>query len=374
MLVIALYPPAAALEETSFLGLTALGWITFAVLWVIQQILVSRGLEMIRHYEAFAGPIILVTMLSIAIWILWDNDWSIALTPPTPLVGLEMWIEILVAASLWVAIYGTFVLNFSDFTRNVRTRSAMFLGNFIGIPINTLFFAAIVVVLAGGQFQLNGVIIENPADVVATIPNRLLLALACLALIILTIAVNLMANFVAPIYTLNNMFPRVFNFRRAGILSGILGVVILPWNLYNSPVVVGLFLGGVGAILRPIFGVMMADYWLIRKGKVNMPDLFRSESTADYYYGNGFNSRALMALIPAAAVSVALAVSPVMIGLLHDSTPVDEAFARVMGYLAGFSWFVGAALGAILYLIVARDNHYPINEVPGDSIAVASTH
>lgn len=354
VMVIALIPAAAAWDENSFLGLSTLGWITFLGLWIIQQIIVARGLEVIRHYEAFAGPVILVTMLLIALWVLWSNDWSIAMTPPDQLTGGAMWVEIFGAASLWVAIYGTFVLNFSDFTRNAVSKRSILTGNFVGIPINTMFFAAIVVVLAGGQFKLNGTIIANPADVVKTIPNTLLLSLACLALIILTIAVNLMANFVAPIYTLNNLFPRFFDFRRAGLMSGVLGVIILPWNLYNTPVIVNYFLGGVGAILGPIFGVMMADYWLIRRAQINVPDLFRNAAGSDYAYSKGVHAKAIIALVPASILSIVLALVP--------------AFHAVSLY----SWFVGAISGAVIYLAITRRSALPIRDVAGEPIAIAS--
>ncbi len=218
-----------------------------------------------------------------------------------------------------------------------------------------LFFGVIVVVLAGGQFKINGEVIESPADIVQTIPNTFLLVLACLALIMVTIAVNLMANFVAPIYALANLFPRKLNFKRAGLVSAVIGLVILPWNVYNNPTVIVYFLGGLGAILGPLFGVIMADYWLIRKTRVNVPALYTEAATGDYHYHRGFNMRAVWALVPAAIIAVVIAVVP--------------AFHAV----AGFSWFIGAGLGLVFYLVLA-DRKMPINEVDGESIAVPSVH
>jgi len=256
VLLIAIFPSMESMDSNSILGLSTLGWISFVSLWVIQVIIVSYGMEMIRKYEAFAGPIILVSMLGIAIWIFIQAGGSIAFSTDQALTGGEMWREIFVGGALWIAIYGTFVLNFCDFTRNAKTKSAITRGNFFGIPLNMLFFGLIVVVLAGGQFKINGEIIESPADIVQTIPNTFLLVLACLALIMVTIAVNLMANFVAPIYALANLFPRKLNFKRAGLVSAVIGLVILPWNVYNNPTVIVYFLGGLGAILGPLFGVM----------------------------------------------------------------------------------------------------------------------
>jgi NCS1 family nucleobase:cation symporter-1 len=185
-----------------------------------------------------------------------------------------MWLQILGAASLWVAIYGTFVLNFCDFTRAATSSSAVVKGNFWGIPINMLIFGLIVVILTGGQLAIDGTLIQSPTDIVQNIPNKPLLMLASLSLLILTIAVNLMANFVAPALALANLMPRHLNFRRAALVSAVLGFVILPWNLYNSPLVIVYFLGGLGSFLGPLFGIVMADYWLIRKQRVNVPALY----------------------------------------------------------------------------------------------------
>jgi len=191
--------------------------------------------------------------------------------------------------------------------------------------------------------------------VVRSIPSTPLLVLACLALLVLTVAVNLMANFVAPIYALTNLFPRHLNFRRAGLVSGVLGLVILPWNLYGSPAVITYFLGGLGALLGPLFGIIMADYWLLRRARVHVPDLYREDPDGSYHYARGFNRRAVLALVPTAVVSLLLAFLP--------------AFAAV----SPFSWFLGAGLGAVLYLLVA-DRRQAFHDTDGEAIAVPSTH
>lgn len=356
VMVIALVPSLQSLDENSILGLSTLGWITFIVLWVIQLIIVSYGMDMIRKYEAFAGPVILFTFLALALWMLSRAEWSIAWEKDGAFTGMEMWRNIFVAGALWMAIYGTFVLNFCDFTRNAKDRKAIVKGNFFGIPLNMLFFGCIVVVLAGGEYKINGKTIENPAEIVQAIPSTLFIVLASLALVVLTIAVNLMANFVAPIYMLANLFPKVLDFRKAGWVSGTIGLIILPWNLYDSPAVIEYFLGGLGALLGPLFGVIMADYWLVRKAHINVPDLFRDDTDGDYHYKNGYNPRAILAFIPAAIISLVLALVP----FFHS--------------VAGFSWFIGAVTGALFYLLVADRASLKLRDVDGEAIAVPSVH
>ncbi len=109
---------------------------------------------------------------------------------------------------------------------------------FLGLPVNILVFAAITVLLCGAQFQINGRVIESPTEIIASIPNTFFLVLGCLAFLIVTVAVNIMANFVAPAFVLSNLAPKYLTFRRAGLISATIAVLILPWNLYNSPLVI----------------------------------------------------------------------------------------------------------------------------------------
>ncbi|MGP3977104.1 NCS1 family nucleobase:cation symporter-1 [Streptomyces sp. 8N114] len=352
-LLVAMFPGLRRMDANSLLGQSTLGWLTFLVLWALQILIVSYGMQMIRRYMAFAAPTTLLTMCALAVWMFLRADGSISLSVDQPLAGGAMWLQILQGAALWVVIYGTFVLNFCDFTRSARSRSSIVRGNVIGIPVNMLFFAVIVVVLSGAQFKLDGHVITSPTDIVRTIPNMFLLAMASLALIVLTVAVNLLANFVAPIYALVDLFPQRLNFRRAGVVTGILGLVITPWNLYNSPVVVNYFLGGLGALLGPLFGVIMADYWLLRRSRVNVPDLYTDDTQGEYHYRRGYNPRAVAAFVPSAAVAVALALVP----FFHS--------------VAGFSWFIGAALAAALYALIAN-RAVSIRDVDGEAIAVAA--
>lgn len=355
VLILALAPSATSLDEGDFLGLSPLGWICFISLWVLQLIIVSYGMEMIRKYEAFAGPVILVTLGALAIWMFTEAGGSIAWNTGETSSGLSMWLSILGAASLWVSIYGTFVLNFCDFTRSATSKKAIVRGNFFGIPLNMLLFGIIVVVLTGAQFKIDGTIIESPSDVVASIPNTVLLVLASLALLVLTVAVNLMANFVAPIYALTNLFPKVLNFRKAGLISGVIGLLILPWNLYNSPAVIAYFLGGLGALLGPLFGIIMVDYWIIRRARVNVPDLYRINPQGEYHFTRGFNHRALIALGISAVAALIL------------------AFAPALASINPFAWFIGSGLGGLVYFIIAKREPTYL-DVDGEAIAVAPTH
>lgn len=211
------------------------------------------------------------------------------------------------------------------------------------------------VILTGGQLSIDGTLIQSPTDVVQKIPNTFLLVLASLSLLILTIAVNLMANFVAPAFALANLFPRHLDFKRAAVVSAVIGFVILPWNLYNSPIVIIYFLGALGAFLGPLFGIVIADYWLVRKQRVDVPALYTDAAAGPYHYVNGINPKAIQALIPSAAISLMFAFLPA----LHS--------------LSQFSWFIAAGLGALFYYIIAPKG-LTYADRDGEAIAVATSH
>jgi NCS1 family nucleobase:cation symporter-1 len=355
VMLMTMFPSLQPLSQQFVLGLSVLGWFSFSTLWVIQVVIACYGMESIRKYEAFAGPVVLMALALIAAWVYVTVDGNIAWSPPNALTGGAMWNQILGAATLWVAIYGTFVLNFCDFTRGATSRRAIVSGNFWGLPINMLIFGVIAVVMSGGRFSIDGTLIHSPTDVVQMIPNTFLLMLASIALLVLTVGVNLMANFVAPSFALANLMPRRLNFRRAAIVSAVIGFVILPWNLYSSPVVIVYFLGGLGALLGPLFGIVMADYWLIRRQCVDVPALYSEDPDGQYYYRNGTNPAAIKALIPSAIIALLFAFLPALQTISH------------------FSWFIAAGLGAVFYYAFAPKG-VVCPDLDGECIAVAIKH
>ncbi len=332
VLLTAIHPGFGDYDHNSILGLSTLGWVCFVAIWFVQLVILAYGMEMVRRYEGFAGPVILLTVAALAGWMYFQTGGNIAWSIREPLRGAEMWRNIFAGGALWLAIYGTLILNFCDFARSSPCRKTILVGNFWGLPVNILVFAAITVLLCGGQFQLNGRVIESPTEIIA-------------------VAVNIMANFVAPAFVLSNLAPKYLNFRRAGLISATVAVLILPWNLYNSPLVIVYFLSGLGALLGPLYGVIMVDYWLIRKSQVDVPQLYSEDPNGVYYYSRGVNLRALAAFIPAAMIAILLALLP--------------GFASV----SPFSWLFGAGIAGLLYLLIAKRQPF-YADVSGESIAV----
>ncbi|NIE73412.1 NCS1 family nucleobase:cation symporter-1 [Pantoea sp. Ap-967] len=353
VLLTAIAPALQAYDQNAILGLSTLGWVTFLGIWCVQVAIFAYGMEMVRRYESLAGPVILVAFTALAGWMYWRCGLSIAWSSGNPPTGSTMCLKVLGAAALWVSLYGSMILNFCDFTRNCPDKRTINMGNFWGLPVNMLGFALIAVVLAGAQFSIDGKLVQSPTEIVAAIPNTAGLVLACLAFLIVTVAVNIMANFVAPAFVLTNLAPKLLNFRRAGLLSAAIAVLILPWHLYNSPSVIVYFLGGLGALLGPLYGIIVTDYYLVRRSRVNLPQLYSESPEAAYHYRGGVNLRAVAAFIPASLIAIVLALVP--------------AFDT----LSQFSWFFGAGLGGLIHYALA-DRRARYLDVSGEAIAVDS--
>ncbi|MFR9732247.1 NCS1 family nucleobase:cation symporter-1 [Saccharopolyspora sp. MS10] len=336
--------------RNSILGLSTLGWICFLALWAVQLVILSFGMEMIRRFQDWAGPIVWVVMLAMAGWVLVLSGGRIAWNPPNALSGGAMWWEMLGAAGLTISTYGALMLNFCDFSRFSPDRRSVIRGNFWGLPVNFTAFAMVSITVTAGTYTLFGEIITDPAEIIAKVPNTAVLVAGALMFALATIGVNIVANFVSPAYDLANLAPKHITFRRGGLISAVLAVVVLPWNLYNSPATVNYFLGGLGAVLGPLFGVLVVDYWLVRRARINVPDLYTEDPAGEYAYRRGVNPRALAAFLPASAIGIVIALLPV--------------FAPV----SAFSWLIGAvAAGALHHLIADRSREF--TDVSGEHLA-----
>ncbi len=350
VLALRIDPALKPMTQDSILGLSSLGWLCFIGLWAVQLAILSYGMEVVRKFQNWAGPIVWIVMLVLAVWMVILAGDKIAWNPPNVLHGSAMWWEMLGAAGLTISTYGTLMLNFCDFSRFSPDRKSIVRGNFWGLPVNFTAFAMVSIIVTAGSLTVFGQVITEPAEIIAKVPNTFVLVVGALLFAFATIGVNIVANFVSPAYDLANLAPKYISFRRGGIISAVLAVAVLPWNLYNSPTAVNYFLGGLGALLGPLFGVIMVDYWLIRRGKVNVPDLYSDDPAGEYAYRHGLNARAVLAFVPAAAISAVLALLP------------------TFKTLSAFSWFIGALIAGAIYLLIAERNR-SFTEVSGEHLS-----
>jgi NCS1 family nucleobase:cation symporter-1 len=337
VMLLAAWPGLTSWTHHSFLGLNALGWTSFVALWLMQALIISRGMESVRKFQDFCGPAIWLVMIALAVWILAKADWSISLTStPHPVSVGEQWRQWFGAVGLILATYGTLMLNFCDFSRFAPGYTTVKRGNFWGLPVNSTAFVIVSVIVTAGSIKVFGEAITDPAMLVAKIGNTWVLVLAAFTFAVATMGVNIVANFVSPAYDLANVWPQKISFKVGGMISTVAALVVTPWNLFSNPTVVNYFLGGLGAFLGPLFGVIMLDYYWVKRGRIDVDQLFSAEPGSRYYYRKGVNPKALWAFLPSAAVAAVLA-------LVKDFSAV-----------APYSWFIGTALSAALYLVLCR--------------------
>lgn len=339
VLTIAAWPGAEKWTDGGFVGLSPLGWVAFAVLWVLQLLVIRRGMETVRRFQDWAGPAIWFVMFVLAAWIVFEagSDFSLTLSTDQKSGGAAIY-AFLVAVALTITYFSTLLLNFCDFSRFAPDRATVVRGNFWGLPVNFLAFALVTVAVTAGSIAVFGETLTDPVEIVARIDNIWVTVIGAVTFVIATIGINVVANFVSASYDLANVAPKHIDFRKGGLISAVVAVVITPWHLYSSPAAINYFLGGLGALLGPLFGIIFIDYFLIRRQQVSVDELYLDDPRSRYYYSKGWNPKALLAFGVAAAVTLPVA----LLKPLADAAP--------------FSWFIGVAVAAgVYYLVSERD-------------------
>jgi nucleobase:cation symporter-1, NCS1 family len=335
VLVLTLFPASASLTQTGFIGLSTLGWMSFAFMWIFQLLIFLNGMETIRKFIDFCGPAVYLVMFALAGWILSQTGTSsLNLQLSLPATG-SMAGHMANAAMLIVAYFAALLLNFGDFSRFGRDERAMKIGNFLGLPLNFIVFAIITVIVTAGTVQVFGQAIMDPVAIVQKIGNPWVVALGSVTFIVATMGINIVANFVSPAYDISNLNPEKIDFRTGGLIASLLSVLICPWLFVSSPQAITVFVSIFGAILGPMFGIMVGDYYLVKKQHIVLDDLYTLSPKGSLYFQGGWNRRALLALAISGGISIGLA----LVGAY-----------KVVADVGDWGWLIGASLGAVLHV------------------------
>lgn len=337
ILVLKIVPGASGLNEATLLGLTPLGWICLLALWAAQLFVLHRGMETVRKLSDFAGPTIWVAMIALAVWTLeradWKLDWSYTMAEQ-PLSGSAVAIGIFSVASLTLAYMAGPMLNFADFTRLSKSEDSVRKGNALGLLLNGTAFALISVVIGISSAEVYGTAVTDPILLLGELDSVSLLIVATVAVAVAQVGVNIICNFVSASFDFAHLAPRLISFKIGGVITAVLALVVMPWRMYSTPVIINYFLGGVGALIGPLFGILIADYYLVKRSKVVVKDLYTSSPNGLYHYNSGFNVPYIVSFLICGAIAMVIALVP--------------AFAS----LAPFSWPIGVALGIISVMIL----------------------
>ena len=267
-------------------------------MWSFQLVIFLSGMETIRKFIDFCGPVVYVVMFALAIWILAQSGFSslsLQLSPPAASAAATIG-TMANAAMLIVAYFSALLLNFGDFARFAKSDAAMKQGNFLGLPVNFLVFSIITVIVTAGTLKVFGEAIMDPVLIVEKIGNPIVVAIGSVTFIVATMGINIVANFVSPAYDIANLYPEKINFRLGGLITSILSVLVCPWLFVSSPQAITLFVSIFGAVLGPLFGTIIADYYLVKRQSVDVNDLYSMSPTGAYFYDGGWNKNAVIAL------------------------------------------------------------------------------
>ena len=325
-----------------FLGLSSIEWIAFLAVWAFQIMLFWNGIDLIVEFLNFAGPFVYVVMLTLAvsIWIEVGNDLWLELGTIFRGTGSHQGSSLgafVAIVGTMIAYFSAVVINFGDFSRFVRSEHEMRKGNLLGLPINIAFFSLIALIVTAGTVALWGEPMTNPTAIVARIDSLPLTILAAITFFAATVGINLVANFIPPAYDLANLMPSRINFRVAGIITSACALVI--GGLWVSTIshigILGL-VNTLGAVLAPVYGIIVVDYYLVKSGKLDVDQLFSAARDGEYFYTNGWNMAAMVSFVLPAIFSVL------------------TVWVPMLNALSGFAWVIGAGFGGVFYWAIAK--------------------
>jgi nucleobase:cation symporter-1, NCS1 family len=307
-------------------------WISFAAFWLMNMYFVVRGTESIKFFEAWAAPFLIVAGLALLAWAVTKaGGFGPVMSQPSKFQTSGEFMKFFIPSlTAMVGFWATLALNIPDFTRFAKSQRAQVLGQFLGLPPTMTLFAFIGVVVTSATLVIFGETIWDPVVLLGRFTNPLIVFIAIFALSVATLTTNIAANVVSPANDFANAWPRKIDFKTGGIITGVIGILMMPWKLLSDygTYIFG-WLIGYSSFLGPIAGILIADYFVVRRMRLDVKDLYRRGGA--YEFSGGFNWRAIGAL--AAGVFVAL------VGL----------FAPALRFLYDYAWFVGFAVAFVVY-------------------------
>jgi len=316
-----------------FGGHTTTAWLSFLLFWGINIWIIYRGMDLLRVVENWAAPFVLV-MTGALLW--WAIVTAGGLGPLLSHPGKfrtfgEFWPVFVPSLTAMIGFWATLSLNMPDFTRFGRSQREQMVGQVVALPMTMSVFSAMGVMITSATMIIYGQAIWDPVQLVARFSSPLIVAISMFTVVVATIAVNIAANVVSPANDFANAFPRFIGFKTGALLTGILGILIQPWRLLADPSgYIFTWLLGYSGGLGSIAGVLVADYWLVRRRELRLEDLYL---VGGVY--RGWNGRAIFAT----ALGCALAWGGLVIPALKP--------------LYDYAWFVGFFAAGATHLTLA---------------------
>lgn len=327
------------------LGIDAAQLVCFLLFWALHLYFIHNGTKSIKWFEQAAAPFLIAVSIALVVWAYVNAggfgpllERPSAFAPGGPRAG-EFWPVFFASLTAMVGFWATMALNIPDFTRYAKSQRDQWIGQALGLPIPMALFAAVGIIASSATLVIYGEAIWDPV-VLAGRMGGFGVVVALLALAVATLTTNLAANVVAPAFGFANLAPSKISFRMGGYITAGLGIAMFPWKLLDSAgTYLFTWLVGYSALLGPIAGILIADYFLLRRTQLDVADLFRADGR--YSANGGWNWAGLLAL--------GIGIAPNLPGFLHTAGLVP-AVPALFDSLYGYAWFVGFALGGAAYL------------------------
>jgi NCS1 family nucleobase:cation symporter-1 len=324
--------------------------IAFAIFWLIQVAIILKGTEGIKVLESWSAPLLLAGGAILLAWGIRSGGGLghvLAQSQRLQQSHNPFWRLFPAALTANVGYWATLSLNIPDFTRYAKSQRSQVLGQALGLPTTMTAFAFIGVAVTSATIVIFGEAIWDPVVLVSKIGGAGVIIFSALVVLAAQLTTNMAANVVSPSNDFSNLNPRRISYVTGGLITAVIGVVMMPWKLYSDAAAyIFTWLLGYSSLMGALGGILIADYWVIRRQSLSLADLFKERGA--YTYKSGVNSRAIAALI--------IAVLPVVPGFIHAvSTPggavTNPGFFDV---IYTYAWFVTFALSFVIYLALMR--------------------
>ncbi len=320
----------------AFVGLETGPLLCFMLFWAINLWVIWRGIETIKVVETISAPFLIVVGLALLAWAyVKAGGFGAILSQPAKAPFAQVFFPGLTAM---VGFWATLSLNIPDFTRFARSQRDQVLGQALGLPTTMTLYSFIGVAVTSATVLIFGKEIWDPIDLLGRLGSAPVKVLSMIALVIATLSTNIAANVVGPANDISNLKPSKISFKMGGYITGVVGILMMPWKLVADPSgYIFTWLIGYSALLGPIAGIMIADYYVVRRTRLDAAALYRKNGI--YRYSGGFNLVAIAVL--------GLAILPNLPGFLARIRVLSPP--KIFLDIYPYSWFVGFGIAFLLY-------------------------
>src|SRR5476651_1288997 len=322
--------------------------IMFLLFWLVNMYVVYLGVDSIKKLLVFKAFFLPVAALALLFWAISAGHGlgPILAQPSKFKTNADFWTFFFPSLTGMVGFWATLSLNIPDFTRYAKSQRAQVMGKAIGLPTSMTLFSFIGVVVTSATFIIYGKTIWDPVVLAGKFDSKLLVSIAMIAVALSTLATNIAANIVSPANDFANLSPSRINFKTGGYITGVIGILIFPWKLIADPSgYIFTWLVGYSGLLGPIGGIMITDYYFIRRQQLDVRELYKYKG--QYSFTNGFNRLAVIALL--------LGILPNVPGFLTVINVIHKGVVWPwLVYLYNYAWFVGFFISGLTYLLMMQ--------------------